>query len=110
MYWSDKTINEVTTAKTNRGAVAGICRIAAAAAAEYIWILKKGDRGVLFQAAPTSAPDTTGKPVVASSTTDGTANCLATSETQAAFPLIGVAISAAAASIATVRVNIPDAY
>src|SRR5213078_181096 len=51
MYWSDKTISEVTTTRTNRGTPAGICRIAAAAAAEYIWILKKGDRGVKFQAA-----------------------------------------------------------
>src|SRR5262245_22266626 len=64
MYWTTKTSFLVSTART--GSLAGICRIAAAAAATYIWILKKGDRGVLFVAAPTVAPSTSGLPVVGS--------------------------------------------
>lgn len=110
MYWSNKPILEVTTVRTNRGAVAGICRIAAATSAEYIWILKKGRRTVLFQAAPTSAPDTTGKPVVGSPGTDGVADCLGNVETQGAFSLIGVTVGVAAVNLALCDVNIPDAY
>lgn len=109
LYWLDKSAFTVTTVRSATG-LAGIGRIAAAAAAEYIWILKKGRRTVLFQVAPTSAPDTTAKPVVAGSTTDGTADCLANSETQAAFPLIGTSAGVAAANLALVDVNIPDAY
>lgn len=109
MYWLNKGLNTVTTVRTT-GGVAGICRIATAAAAEFIWILKKGDRTVLFQGAPTSAPDANNKPVVAATGFDGVADCLANAEAQGAFPLIGTAIGAAAANLALVRVNIPDQY
>src|SRR5438270_9555960 len=61
MYWLDETAYKVTTVRTNRGTFAGICRIASATAGSYIWILKKGRRTGLFQAAPSSAPDATGK-------------------------------------------------
>jgi hypothetical protein len=110
LYWSDKTNFVVTTARTNRGLLSGICRIAAANAASYIWQLKKGSRTVKFQAVPSSAPDATGKPVVCSMTTDGVADCLANDQAQAAFPLVGVATSVTAANLATVNVNIPDEY
>lgn len=110
MFWSDKSISEVTTDRTKRGQFAGVCRIAAAAAAEYIWILKKGDRTGLFVAAPASAPDANGKPVVPSDATDGKFDCLANSETQAAFPVVGTTLGVTASDLALVRWNVPDQY
>lgn len=110
LYWLDKTANTVTTVRTNRGLFAGVCRIAAANAASYIWILKKGRRTGLFQAAPSSAPDATGKPVVPSATTDGTFDSLANAEAQAAFPIVGVTVGVAAANLALVDWNVPDQY
>lgn len=109
-WWSDKVNFVATTSRTNRGLLAGICRIAAANAASYIWLLKHGRRTVKFQAVPSSAPDTTGKPVVPSMTTDGTADCLTNDEAQPGFPLIGVALSVTASNLATCDVNIPDGY
>src|SRR3954451_3222191 len=59
LYWNDKSKFEVTTAAANRAQVAGIfgTQRDASAAQKYIWIGKKGRLGVLFQGAPTSAPD-----------------------------------------------------
>lgn len=108
MYWSDKSTWKVSTART--GNLAGIARIAAAAAATYIWILKKGDRGVLFVAAPTSAPSDAGKIVVASDAEDGKADCLPAANAQAGFPLIGTTLGVTSSNIANCRVNIPDTY
>lgn len=110
LYWSDKPNFVVTTARTNRGFLSGICRIAAANAASYIWQLKKGRRTVKFQAVTSSAPDATGKPVVCSMTTDGLADCLANDQAQAAFPLIGITQTTVTSQLATVEVNIPDEY
>lgn len=110
LYWLDKTAGTVTTVRTNRGLLAGIGRIASAITGSYIWILKKGRRTVLFQGAPTSAPDATGKPVVAGSTTDGTADALASAQAAGAFPLIGVTVAALVGSLGLCDVNIPDSY
>lgn len=109
--WQTKSSYTVTNAALS-GNVAGIGEIAAGTAASYIWILKKGDRSVLFVDAPASAPSTAGKPVVASDTTAGKADCLALSETQAAFPVLGTTLSTqdGTSKLATVRVNIPDRY
>ena len=107
LYWVDKTAFTVTLDRTNRGDVAGVSQIAAAAAAEYIWILKKGQRSVRFQGTPTSAPDATGKPVVPSATADGVADSLALT-TAPNVSLIGVTLVTAASNVALCRVNIPD--
>lgn len=107
MYWVSKAAFTVTTARTNRGNVAGIARIAGTIAAAYIWILVRGDRTVLFQGAPTVAPDATGLTVVPSSGTDGVADSVAIA-TAPPGPVIGVTLGAAASSLALCRVNIPD--
>lgn len=76
LYWSDRDDFVVTTTATNTGQVAGIARIVAAAA-EYIWILKKGDREVLFIDSPTVACSAVGLPVVGVTATAGKADSLA---------------------------------
>lgn len=109
LYWKTKSSYSVTTVRTT-GNLAGIARIAAAAAATYIWMLKHGDRTVLFIAAPTVAPSANGLPVVAADGTNGKADCLANANAQPGFPLIGTSLSVTAADLATVRVNIPDVF
>lgn len=112
MRWLSKGAYTVTTAVANGGNLAGVARIAAAAAATYIWIAKKGDRNVLFIDIPTVAPSSAGLPVVASDATAGKADCLANSEVQAAFPLLGVSLGAqdGGTKQASTRINIPDIY
>jgi hypothetical protein len=107
MYWVSRAAFTVTTVRTNRGNVAGIARIAGTIAASYIWILKRGDRTVKFQGAPTVAPDATGLTVVPSSGTDGVADSVAIA-TAPPGPVIGTTLAAAAASLALCRVNVPD--
>lgn len=109
MTWLVKGSYSVTNQTAANGNVAGICE-KIAAISTYIWIVKKGDRPVLFVAAPTAAPSTLGLPVVQSSATAGKANCLAKSETQAAFPLLGTSLGATSSDLASVRINIPDDY
>jgi hypothetical protein len=108
LYWVSKAAFTVTTDRTNRGNVAGIARIAGTIAAAYVWVLVRGDRTVLYQGAPTSAPDATGKTVVPSSGTDGAADAVAIA-TAAPGPIIGTTLGATAANLALTRVNIPDA-
>lgn len=108
MYWSTKSAFTVTTDRTNRGNVAGIARIAGSIAAAYIWILVRGDRTVLFQGAPTVAPDATGLTVIPSPGTDGAANALALATAPTAGVVIGTTLGAAASNLALCRVNIPD--
>lgn len=108
LYWSNKPIFEVSTARS--GALAGICRIACAAAAEYIWILKKGRRTVKYISSTAATPTTGGLPVVGSDAQDGLADCLNADETQAAFPLIGTSAGTVTSQLGLVDVNIPDAY
>jgi hypothetical protein len=112
MYWVTKSAYTVTTTATNTGQVAGICRIAAAAAATYIWILKKGDREVLFIDAPTVAPDATGLPVLGVTATAGKADSKALTTGAIPWPCIGTTLAAqdATSKLALVRVNIPDQY
>ncbi len=62
VFWADKHNYEVIAAATNHGRAAGIAKVAAAAST-FCWIQKKGLGLVRFAAAPTSAPDATGKPV-----------------------------------------------
>lgn len=107
MYWVSKAAFTVTTDRTNRGNVAGICRIAVVTAATYIWLLVHGDRTVKFQGAPTVAPDATGLTVVPSSGTDGVADSVAIA-TAAPGPVIGTTLGAASSNLALCRVNIPD--
>lgn len=108
-FWSNKGLITVNIDRTFRGHLAGIGRIAATTAASFIWILKKGDRTVLFQGSPTAAPSTAGLPVVPSASTDGVADALALA-TAPNVGLIGNTAGAAAANLALTRVNIPDTY
>lgn len=110
LTWSNKGTFTVTNAASNtNGNLAGILEKVTAASA-YVWIVKKGDRPVLFVAAPTVAPSALGLPVVASDATAGKADCLAKAEAQPAFPLIGTSLGATAADLASVRINIPDTW
>lgn len=78
MYWAALKANySVTTTATLTGTLAGVCRKLVTDAASYIWILKHGTREVLLIDAPTSAADTTGKPVVGVTATAGKADVLA---------------------------------
>lgn len=108
LYWVSRAAFTVTTVRTNRGNVAGIARIAGTIVASYIWMLKRGDRTVRYQGAPTVAPDATGLTVVPSAGTDGVADAVAIA-TAAPGPIIGTTLGAAAANLALTRVNIPDA-
>jgi hypothetical protein len=112
MYWATKSAWTVTTTATNTGQLAGICRIAAAASATYIWILKKGDRNVLFIDAPTVAPDATGLPVMGVTATAGKADSKALATAPAPWPVIGTTLGAqdGTTKLALVRVNIIDRY
>jgi hypothetical protein len=113
MYWVSKgSTYVVTTTATNTGNLAGIARIAATAAATYIWICKKGDREVLFVDSPTSAPDATGKPVVGVTATAGKADSLALTTAPVPWPPIGATLGAqdGTSKRASVRINIIDHY
>jgi hypothetical protein len=112
LYWVAKSAFTVTTATTTFGNLAGIARIAAAAAATYIWICKKGDRDVLFIDSPTVACDATGLPVVGVVATAGKANSLALATGAIPWPAIGTTLGAqdATSKLASVRINIPDVY
>jgi hypothetical protein len=112
LYWVAKSAFTVTTTATNTGALAGIARIAAAAAATYIWICKKGDRDVLFIDAPTVAPDATGLPVMGVTATAGKADSKALATAPAPWPVIGATLGAqdVTSKLASVRINIPDQY
>lgn len=107
LYWLDKAAYTVTTVVA-AGNLAGIAPALMTAAASAFWMIKKGDDKVLFIAAPTVVV-AAGLPVVASATA-GKADALANVPAQAAFPLIGVALGATAADLATVRINIPDTF
>ena len=106
LYWLSKSAKTVTTVRS--GALAGVCQLATANSNSFIWICKSGRRSVKYQAAPTITPDTTGLPVVGSDSTDGVADCLALTETQGAFPLIGTSAGAAVANVGLVDIDIPD--
>jgi hypothetical protein len=106
MYWSDKSAFTVTTSRTNRGLVAGIARIVATAG-QYIWIVKKGDRQVVHEGAPTVAAAATGLPVIPGATTDGAADTVAL--TTAPAPVcIGHCLSTVSGGLINVRINIYD--
>lgn len=111
LTWSNKGAWTVTNATAANGNVAGIGQ-KIAGPSTYIWIVKKGDRPVLFVDAPTVAPSALGLPVVQSDATAGKADALAKSETQAAFPLLGTTLGAqdGGTKLASVRINIPDQY
>jgi hypothetical protein len=112
LYWVTKSSYSVTTTATNTGQLAGIARIAAAAAATYIWICKKGDRDVLFIDSPTVAPDATGLPVMGVTATAGKADSKALATAPAPWPVIGATLGAqdGTTKLASVRINIPDPY
>lgn len=112
MYWSTqakRAVWTVTTTATNTGTLAGICRKLVVTAATYIWILKKGYRNVLLIDAPTSAADTTGKPVVGVTATAGKADVLALATAPQPFT-IGRCLTAqdGTTKLATCLVDIPD--
>lgn len=112
MYWVSKgSTFVITTVSTNTGHVAGVCEIAAGTAASYIWILKKGDRNVLFIDAPTSAPDATGKPVVGVTATAGKADALLLATAPQPI-LFGRTLGAqdGTSKLALVRVNVGDQF
>ena len=111
MTWSDKGNWTVTNQVPTNGNVAGICE-KVIAASSYFWVVKKGDRPILYVDAPTVAPSLLGLPVVQSNATAGKANCLAKSETQAAFPLLGTSFGTQDGTTkrGTVRLNLVDQY
>jgi hypothetical protein len=108
--WLSKAASTVTNQTAVNGNVAGIVE-KVAAVSTYVWIVKKGDRPVLFVDAPTVAPSLLGLPVV-QSTTAAKADCLAKSQTQAAFPLLGTTFGTqdGTSKLGTVRLNIPDGF
>lgn len=108
MYWSNKGLYTVTT-DSAAGQFAGVCRIAAAAAASYIWILKKGDATGLYVGSPASTPDGTGQAIVAS-TEDGKFDCVGAGETQAAYPLVGSELGIVTSNLGLIRFNVLDSY
>lgn len=112
LYWSTaalKGLYTVTATATNTGSLAGIAQRATTTAATYIWMLKHGYRSVLLIDAPTSAADTTGKPVVAVTATAGKADVLALATAPQPM-LIGQCMTAqdGTSKLATCFVNIPD--
>lgn len=111
MYWVTKSSYTVTTTATNTGQLAGICRIAAAAAATYIWICKHGDREVLFIDAPTVAPSAVGLPVVGVTATAGKADTVALATAPSPM-FFGATLGAqdGTSKRANVRINVPDVY
>lgn len=110
LTWSDKGAWTVTNAATN-GNLAGVLE-KVTAASSYVWIVKKGDRPVLFVDAPTAATSTAGLPAVADSGTAGKANCLARANAAGPFPYIGTTLGAqdGTSKLASVRINVLDAY
>ena len=110
MYWQNKGTFTVWDVPSRGGQVAGIAPLAGAFAAggSYFWMIKRGDRNVFFIASPTSAPDTTGKPVVAvTAGPNASADCLALATEPQPY-LIGRAIGAATSNLALTRIFIPD--
>lgn len=76
-YWGPKSTYTVTTTATNTGLLAGIGERVVVTAATYIWIVKHGNRPVLFIDSPTSACAVTGNPAVGVTATAGKADALA---------------------------------
>lgn len=109
MTWLSKAAWSVTNQTAANGNLAGICE-KILAISTYFWMVKKGDRPVLFVAAPTAAPSLLGLPVVQSDATAGKADCLTKVETSGGFPLIGTTFGTVTSDLATVRINIPDQY
>lgn len=109
LYWASKAAFTVTTVATS-GNLAGICPVLMTAAASGFWMIKHGDRNVLFVDSPTVTV-AAGLPVVASDT-DAKADALGNTEGQGTFPLIGVALGAqdGTTKLANVRINIPDTF
>lgn len=108
LYWSDKTIYEVTTTVTGQQ-LAGISPALMTAAASNFWMIKKGDDKVLLIASPTAAA-ASGTQVWPSSTAGKADVPAAAAATQAGGPMIGVALGAASSSLVNTRINIPDLY
>lgn len=104
VFWADKANFEVIAAATNYGRAAGRAPLAAAAST-YLWIQKKGLGNGRFAAAPTSAPDATGKPVVTTATA-AELNSLALAT--AGDTVVGRSAGTAAAQIALVDFDIDD--
>ncbi|HET9258276.1 MAG TPA: hypothetical protein VFO16_24185 [Pseudonocardiaceae bacterium] len=88
------------------GLPAGICRIAAATAASYIWICTRGNRGVLFQGSPTVAPDATGAVQAVLGATGGQANGVSTANVALH---LGSCTGVTASNIAPVQLSLLDA-
>lgn len=107
LYWSDKTIFEVTTTVTGQQ-LAGIAPKLMAAAASYFWMIKKGDDKVLLKGSPT-ATAAAGTQVIPSSTA-GSADTITAAATTGNFPVIGVALGAATSNLVNTRINIPDQF
>lgn len=111
-YWSTAALKgayTVTSTATNTGSAAGVAQRATTTAATYIWMLKHGYRSVLLIDSPTSAADTTGKPVVGVTATAGKGDVLAL--TTAATPfLFGQCMTAqdGTSKLATCFVDMPD--
>jgi hypothetical protein len=112
LNWVDKGAWTVDLSLVNSlGLLAGVCQFDGASADTYLWILKKGYGQVRFINSPVEDPSAAGLPVVVSDDTDGVADCLAASQTQAAFPLLGVTTGGPNATpLFEVNVNVPDQY
>jgi hypothetical protein len=107
-WWKNKLTYQVTTATTNRGAVAGV--FLGPVTPGNLAIIQTGGRHgqVKFIDAVTSTPDATGKIVIPSATA-AKADCLAPG-TAATYPAMGVTAGAynAAAATGPVDLNIPQ--
>lgn len=105
LYWSDRTIFEVTNVVTG-GQLAGISPALMTAAASAFWMVLEGDVPVHILDSPTNTT-ASGTFAVPSSTT-GRADSITSAPTVAQYPLIGRALGAESPThFAKVRVNIP---
>lgn len=91
MYWQDQDKYVVTTATTNLNRVAGICHVVPASKGNNFYVQTEGRSLVRYIDAPTSAPDATGKFVVANAANPGKADSIVTAPTIA---VIGVSAGA----------------
>jgi len=105
--WSARATYTATTAVTNAGLPAGICGIASATPASYIWLAIKGNRPVRVQGSPTVAPDTTGAVQAVVSATAGVANGVSTAQVP---QHLGAFTSAVTSNLANCQLAILDDY
>lgn len=104
LYWSDKTIWEVTTTVTGQQ-IAGFAPVLMAGAASYFWAILKGDCTVHVLDSPTNAA-AAGTFCIASSTS-GRTNAVTAAATIAQAPVLGRHLAAEFAShYARARVNV----